>query len=365
MATSIDPPASRPGTAPRRQRDRLLIPDVLRGVALLAMVIAHIDPFVREPLAGWAFLSAQINDLASPLFALVMGMSAQIMLRASGGTTRAVWVVITQNAVRGTVLIALGLWLETWGTWIAIVLAFLGVLLIVGTPLVVLGTRALLVVTALVWLVSGAVVAWANASLGTSALPPVLDRLVEWTLLGRSYRLANLLPFFLLGALLLRHGFQRDRLLLGMAMLAPIAYLARPIAERVLGTEQFSGSYLDTLHDVGLVFTAYVVVVWAATVPSGSAQRALGWVFTPLRAIGSVALSLYVLHTALVRWGMQHAAQDPTTLNHMLPWTLVLVVTLAVGVLWWRFVGRGPIEWLTGVISGRYRLTARRKRVVT
>jgi uncharacterized protein len=27
-----------------------------------------------------------------------------------------------------------------------------------------------------------------------------------------------------------------------------------------------------------------------------------------------------------------------------------------VGILWWRFVGKGPIEWLTGVVSGRYRV---------
>jgi uncharacterized protein len=30
-----------------------------------------------------------------------------------------------------------------------------------------------------------------------------------------------------------------------------------------------------------------------------------------------------------------------------------------VGILWWRFVGKGPIEWLTGVISGRYRVGPR------
>lgn len=116
--------------APRRQADRLVVPDALRGLALLAMVIAHVDPFLRDPPRGWDFLSGQINDVASPLFALVMGMSAQIMLQRGGVGPRATWVVIGQNAVRGVVLIALGLWLETWGTWIAIVLAFLGVLLI-------------------------------------------------------------------------------------------------------------------------------------------------------------------------------------------------------------------------------------------
>jgi len=33
-----------------------------------------------------------------------------------------------------------------------------------------------------------------------------------------------------------------------------------------------------------------------------------------------------------------------------------------VGILWWRFVGKGPIEWLIGVVSGRYR--PRRARAV-
>jgi uncharacterized protein len=27
-----------------------------------------------------------------------------------------------------------------------------------------------------------------------------------------------------------------------------------------------------------------------------------------------------------------------------------------VGIFWWRFVGKGPIEWLIGVVSGRYRV---------
>lgn len=185
----------------------------------------------------------------------------------------------------------------------------------------------------------------------------VLDRLAEWLVLGHSYRVTNLLPFFLLGALLLRHGFARDRVLVSMAVAAPIAYLARPAVEYLTGrVDDLSGGYLDTLHDLGLVLAAYVLTVWVATLPTGPASRAAHWFLTPLRAIGSVALSLYVLHTALVRWGMQYAAQDPTTPNHLLPWAMVLVVTLVVGVLWWRFVGRGPLEWLTGVISGRYRL---------
>ena len=58
------------GAAPAR----VLGLDAARGLAVVAMVIAHALPFIssRVPEAVM-FLLVQVNDLASPLFALVMG----------------------------------------------------------------------------------------------------------------------------------------------------------------------------------------------------------------------------------------------------------------------------------------------------
>ena len=53
--------------------------------------------------------------------------------------------MLFQQVVRGLLLIALGLWMTEWGSWVAIVLSHLGVLLIVGAPLLLLSTRWLVV----------------------------------------------------------------------------------------------------------------------------------------------------------------------------------------------------------------------------
>ena len=106
---------------------------------------------------------AQFSDLASPLFALVLGLSAQILLQRTPRSGRALMLV--QQGIRGVVLIALGLWLSTWGTWVAVVLSFLGVVLIVGVPLLLLSTRWVAVIAVAVAVLSDPVNAWARQTL--------------------------------------------------------------------------------------------------------------------------------------------------------------------------------------------------------
>jgi uncharacterized protein len=66
--------------APRLQKDRYLVPDVARGVAILAMLIAHAGPLMVTQPPATAFVQGQLNDLASPLFAVTMGAAAAIVL---------------------------------------------------------------------------------------------------------------------------------------------------------------------------------------------------------------------------------------------------------------------------------------------
>lgn len=332
-------------SAPRGER--LLVPDVLRGVAIVAMVLAHAAPAWASKPRAVGFVLGNVSDLASPLFALVMGISAQLMLTNAPDGRRGV--VTLQQVVRGVVLIVLGVWMSTWGTWVAIVLSFLGVLLIVGAPLVLLGTRALATAAVVIALLSDPVNAWARQSLWAQG--PVGDML-QWVVLSPTYRLTNLLPFFLLGALLMRHGLRRDGVLWSMLSIAPVAYLARPVAEKMFGVaEGPSGSYLDTLHDVGLVFLVYVVVVLLAEVTAAPWRRIVGAAYGFLGAIGQVALSLYLLHVAVLwLWraaGWHQYPDDP------LLFVLVAPVSLAIGWLWWRYVGTGPVEWLLGAVTGR------------
>ncbi|PPH24659.1 acyltransferase family protein [Rathayibacter toxicus] len=337
--------------APRLQPDRLLVPDVLRGVAIVAMLIAHAMPLIpslRKGVIG--FIAGNISDVASPLFALVMGMSATIVLARPGASgTR----VIVQNLIRAAILIVLGLWLATWGSWIAIVLAYLGIVLALGTPLLLLHSRAVAVLTVLFTLVSTPLNEWVVSLVGvTTSYPPLpTELLLQWFFTGGTYRVTNLLPFFLFGALLLRHGFRRDRLLAVSAMVCVLAYPVRPILEQLTGSEGGSGSYPDTLHDLGLVLAVYVAVVLLTTVSTPSAVPVIAAAILPFRAVGSLALSVYVLQVAVVAV----FAKAKLGYGVDLPAAFFLFVggVWAAGVLWWRYGGLGPIEWITGQLTRR------------
>ena len=326
---------------------RLVVPDVLRGIAIVAMLLAHATPFLPQIPGAARFVLGNINDLASPLFALVMGMSAQLVWSSSHRAPA----TLLQQAIRGLLLIALGLWMATWGSWVVIVLCYLGLLLLVGVPLLLLPTRALAVVLAAVAVIGAPLNELARAHIAEILTSnEVVRNLADWTVLGHSYRVSNLLPFFLLGAVLLRGGLRRDRAMWLMLAIAPFAYVVTPVLEKVLHLPAFvSGTYPDTLHDVGLVFATYAVVVLLATMRNE--RRAVGAVFAPLRIWGQLALSLYLLHVGVVSlWA--RATGYPTE-NNAIGWASVVVLPLVAALLWWRFVGTGPVEWLMGAASGR------------
>ncbi|MFD5224622.1 acyltransferase family protein [Microbacterium sp. NPDC058342] len=328
---------------------RLIVPDVLRGVAILAMLIAHAAPFL--PDLPWAarFLSGNINDLASPLFALVMGMSAQLLWNRSRSTP----VTLMQQIVRGIILVLLGLWMASWGSWVAIVLQPLGVLLVVGVPLLLLGTRMLWAVALFVLVISQPVVsaaregAWWFFAQGQAA-----SSLADWTLNGNHYRVMNLLPFFLLGALLIRRGLKRDGFLWTMAVLAPVMYLPATAIKALDLVPVTTGDYFDTLHDAGLVFAVYVLIVLIVTAKASPRNlRVRDAVVTPVRAWGQLALSLYLLHVAVIAaWNNGLGRPD-----HNIPvgWLLIVPGMGLIAWLWWRYVGTGPVEWLMGFVTRR------------
>lgn len=347
----VTPDPADPAPSQAAPSDRLVVPDVLRGFALFGMLVAHAAPFLIDLPFVVQLVRSSLNDVASPLFALVMGLSAQILAQRTPGDRQLT--LLVQQWIRGAVLLVLGVWLSSWGSWVAIVLSYLGLLLLIGAPLLLLSTRWLAIVAAFAFVVSAPLVAWAKAALWHVVAPdPALTELASWLVLGYHYRFVNLLPFFLLGALLMRHGFARDRWLWAMAIVAPIAYLVEPLLERVLELGPYaSGSYPDTLHDVGLVFATYVVVVLLATVRAPGPARVIAIVFEPFRGVGAVALSLYLFHVALLAFWLQPGFTFIE--SDWLRFAVIVVGVFAIGWAWWRFVGVGPVEWLLGWVTGR------------
>ncbi len=350
--------------APRTQADRVVVPDVARGFAIFAMLVAHAIPLVPQVPSPVRFVEYQLNSVASPLFACVMGMAAAIIMAKTRFDPGGVRAVIVQNVIRGCILIVLGVWLQTWGSWIAIILSFLGIVLAIGTPLLLLPTRALIVVAAVLLIASAPINAFVMSSVDpTMALPGSFGAAVlDWVFLNGHYRVTNLLPWFLFGAIVFRIGFASRRLAWTLLILAPVAWGGEVMIRRLFSIERGpSGSYLDTLRDAGLVLGVVAIIMVLAIVRAQRAAKVIQGAFMPFRAIGTVALSLYVLQVAVVAW---LAASGTVSFgeNSYGAWALVVLAVPAAGILWWRFIGKGPIEWVIGFLSGRYQIDPSRRR---
>ena len=120
-----------------------------------------------------------------------------------------------------------------------------------------------------------------------------------------------------------------------------------------------SGSYPDTLHDVGLVLGVYVVIVLLATVRRPGPARVIAVAFEPLRAIGAVALSLYLLHVGII--AMWARAGYTGADNDLVSWLIIVPGMVLAAWLWWRFIGVGPVEYLLGWVTGRPKALGRAK----
>lgn len=347
-----------------RPTDRLPVLDALRGTAILCMLVAHGVPFLWPTGVSRALelTLGAVNAVASPLFGLVMGASAALVW--SRPATRRTWPrrVLT-DVGRGLVLVVLGTVLVELGTWVAIVLHVLGVLMVIGIPVAVLAGTGATQRTAR-WILGGLVLAlFAAAPWVTGVIAPSDERLANgttggwaelWAALtaGYSYRALSLLPFFAVGALVATVGlFQRPgrlgRLaLLAAALLVPAYTLVRRSRDIAL-----SGDWVDQLFDLTLVAVAGAVIAAAM----GARPRAALW--RPLIDLGAVALSVYALQLVVLRPLM---AWDAWASSRPLAWVSLLTLVLVPSALmigWRRTLGPGPLERVVALVTGKGRAT--------
>ena len=356
----------RPGA---RTVQRLEVLDVLRGVAILAMLIAHGVPFlwptgVSRPVE---MTLGAVNAVASPLFGVAMGCAAALVW-ARPATMRAWPRRVLTDVTRGVVVFALGMLLVELDTWVAIVLQVLGVLMVIGLPVAALAGAsmragpwaerarwALLAVTGALFLlapwVTGQVAPaerrLANGS--TGGLAEIWAALIA----GWSYRAVSLLPFFALGAVLAATGLlRRPRLLLVWA--APVGIALSTL--RLLGVlrpAELSGGFMDQWWDLTLVTLAVALVSGVVGFAASSMQP----VWRSVADLGAIALSVYALQLIVLRPLMEWGAwRDSAALAWVAMVALVLIPSgLMVG--WRRTLGPGPLERLVALVTGKGRAT--------
>ncbi|WP_338748982.1 acyltransferase family protein [Janibacter alittae] len=328
--------------------------DLVRGIAVVCMVVAHVRVWAPTDAVPVRAALLVVNNVASPLFALVMGVSAGVVLtrarRPVAGRT-----FVLRNLVRGVILIAIGVALEQLHTFVAIVLQSLGATLVVAAPLTLLSATVLTGLAVVTFAAGPAVNAAARAVLDPARVSSDawVDQVLQWFVLSTHYRVVSLLPFVLIGVVLARRGLSR-RVAVGslvVGVLAGVAVVGLWLTGTGIGrSEVVSGDLTDSLLDLALTGCAFGAIVLLARWPrASSAVTAMA----PVRAVGALALTSYVLHVALIAL-VTRTVDWQARADH---WPLlaggILVGTVLACWMWWRLVGRGPVERLMAVATDR------------
>ncbi|WP_162891119.1 DUF418 domain-containing protein [Aeromicrobium sp. A1-2] len=362
--------------------------DLARGVALIGMVLIHVGPHWVDPDPPIGIIIA--SGRAAPLFAMLAGVALMIVHQRDpygAGSTRATW-------IRAALLIVLGLSLGALEDMpVLIILAFYGVLVVLALPFRRLRARTLLAL-AVAWAVVAPVVVIGAESLHDPVLAGQAElsdlrhpidlamELVVWGAYPAGVWFAYVLVGLALGRLDLRSVEIARRLVVvgaGLVLLTLTAgwilirtgmvddpddlgwrLLVAGISGRPAGARWndllLVGSHTSTpLNLLSSGASAVLVIGLCALVVQGRWARQL---LTPIRAAGAMMLTVYTVHV-LWAWRLRvnHLEEFPGQRSdgaHQ-DWLLQVVVLCAIAALWWRFVGKGPLEWLMRQVSIRPR----------
>lgn len=321
---------------------RLVGVDVARGLAIVGMLYAHTaDDGSAESLA---------DGRSSVLFATLAGVSLGLI---TGGprpvTGRARRDARLSVALRGLLLVALGLLLWMLGTPVAVILDYYGVLFLALLPVLFAPPTVVAAVGLVAALAGPVLVAAVGPDLRTPFTAGRPGRLLaEWFVTGyypdvvwAAYLCAGLLVARLD---LARPAIQRALLVAGSAT-SVLGYGGA----RLLGLD--ATAHADTTAEVlGAGGLAIALIGGLQLLCTAAGARR---VLEPLAAAGSMPLTIYTGQLlVLAVWLTTPAAGDP-------PWiaSWPLLVGLVLGSLvfataWRRTVGRGPMESLVTGLTG-------------
>ncbi|GAA4758134.1 DUF418 domain-containing protein [Actinomycetospora chibensis] len=402
-SSSIDPPTvklvlTRPLAAAAAvvtsSASRVRGVDAARGIALLGMIAAHTLPLAEGGLP--TMVGRLVNGPAAALFGVLAGLSVAMLTgrrRLELGTEPARRYAL-RLVVRGLAIGSLGLALGQVALGsIDVILTYYGVLFVLAVPLVFLSTRVLVVLGAVLTVLAPVTGFLLRAQLPpTELLDPSFTMLVTdpaglltTLMFTGAYPVWPWLAYLCIGLAVGRLRLDSTRVAATLAgggvLLALVASVASSLIlqaagglEQLLASSGLSPEELAALSAEGpngvtpttswswlavtlphsstpfdlarTIGTSLAVLGFMllldrliARSASGTPARVLSAARSPLAAAGSMTLTFYVLHVVVS--GLAPESD---------PWVLFLVqvvAALAVGALWQRRVGRGPLE--TGV----------------
>ena len=350
------------------RRARLLGVDAARGVALVAMMAVHLLPGIGAD-GGVSLAHELARGRAAAAFALLAGVALALAYGGRAPLRGRRWAAAGAGLlVRCGCIAALGLWLGTLGSGLAVILVNYGLLFAVAIPLLGLRARALAALAAVVAVV---VPVWSHvvrADLEPLRGPsPVFADLADPATLLSELALTGYYPVLAwvaylaaglaVGRLDLASPRIAVRLLAGGAALAVLAMAAsrllldRADAEAALpagavdqvrhGTtppttwwwlasvQPHSSTPLDLAHTIGTALALLGTCLLVAA--------AVGRWILPLAWVGSMTLTLYTLHVVAVA-----AVRVPE--HPYVVWAVHVAAAFALAAVWRSSSPRGPIE---------------------
>lgn len=326
--------------------------DVARAVAVLGMVGAHIgnDGERVGSNDGWPWLTVT-HGSPSALFAVLAGVSMTLMFTARGSLDAAEVDERDSSraririAVRAGILVIMGGLLVILQTPVVVILANLGVMFVLALPILRWRVSWLLMSATGFVLVGGWLARSARevaASAGVDAFPVIS------TLWAEHYPALAWMAYICVGLAIGRLALRSVGVawwLVGVG--AVVTVLARGVGwgagnedqDPWLTTEPHSYSPVEMASNIG-VATALIGLSLLVTM-------ALPRVMWPLRAAGSMALTLYVLHLIVIAAVGDDMVWEPSNL------ALVVLCAALVGFacVWRALREQGPLEQLLTVAS--------------
>jgi uncharacterized membrane protein YeiB len=325
--------------------------DIARGLALVGMVYAHTVP---DPASG---AETVFDGRSSILFATIAGVSLGLM---TGGIRRPVrgerGHVVTVVAVRGLLLILVGVLLTTLQTPIAIILDTYGFLFLVAIPLLF----------APPWVV--ALVAAASASLGpilvttltaattgpdAAGTNPWAYFALRW--LEGTYPAPVWLAYIAVGILIARSGIRTRTVQLGIAAAGAASAIVVYSVAAAVGHPVLA--HTDTTWEVlasgGVAVAVIGLCTWLTESTTPRVSQHVQSVLRPLSAAGSMPLTIYTVQVVAIWAYLAAIRYDGPFLGwqNLGVFFAIAVPLITLATLWRRRFEQGPLEWLVSRVS--------------
>ena len=359
------------------RRPRITGIDAARAIAIIGMAYAHLGPiFFSSDIDTVASLLT--TGFASALFAVLAGVSVSIMSQRGvekGGVELAQ--SRQQLMLRGTILIGIGLVLSIAQYNIAVVLSAVGALFLV-LPLVARWSNRALWALLVGLLVLGPFVIVASDTFNTYWFTYgvagmlvhrylIHSRMLQWISLVAGVVLAvigvNARSWISDQLPAPEDPKMYDQLTTAPTPAAGVAgggpggaTNSNPDIQSTwwytyLGPEPHMGGLIDVATSIAVSVAVIALCLLITALPLGRT------ILYPLRAMGSMSLTVYVAHVLTAAMILTNdnnnpawsSSEEPAT--HPLALGVTIVVAIVCAMIWKQFFRRGPLEWVMHVLT--------------